>query len=132
LGHYRLSHPVNSPNSLRRPHPPILIGGMGESRTLRLVARYADACNLFDIPDGGKTVRRKLAVLARHCQEVGRGDEDIEKTLSMRLKPDESPDGFARRCSEIAALGIEHIVVIVAGPWTEDAVTTVAAAAGRC
>jgi F420-dependent oxidoreductase-like protein len=126
--HYRLARPVNSPNSLRRPHPPILIGGMGESKTLRLVARYADACNLFDIPDGGKTVRRKLAVLARHCEEVGRGYDDIEKTLSTRLHPDEPRDGFVRRCSEIAALGIDHIVVLLAGPWTEDAVATVAAA----
>jgi hypothetical protein len=101
---------------------------MGESKTLRLVARYADACNLFDIPDGGKTVRRKLAVLARHCEEVGRGYDDIEKTLSTRLHPDEPRDGFVRRCSEIAALGIDHIVVLLAGPWTEDAVATVAAA----
>ena len=56
----------------------------------------------------------------------------IEKTLSTRLQPGESPDAFARRCSEIAALGIEHIVVIVAGPWTDEAVATVAAAARRC
>jgi len=130
--HYRLARPVNSPNSIRRPHPPILIGGMGETKTLRLVARYADACNLFDIPDGGKTVTRKLGVLARHCEKVGRAYEDIEKTLSTRLQPGESPDAFARRCSDIAALGIEHIVVILAGPWTDDAVATIAAAARRC
>ena len=130
--HYRLARPVNSPNSIRRPHPPILIGGMGETKTLRLVARYADACNLFDIPDGGKTVTRKLAVLARHCEKLGRAYEDIEKTLSTRLQPGESPDAFARRCSDIAALGIEHIVVILAGPWTDDAVATIAAAARRC
>lgn len=130
--HYRLARPVNSPNSIQRPHPPILIGGMGETKTMPLVARYADACNLFDIPDGGKTVTRKLAVLARHCEELGRAYEDIQKTLSMRLQPGESPDAFARRCSEIADLGIEHIVVIVAGPWTDDAVATVAAAARCC
>jgi F420-dependent oxidoreductase-like protein len=68
--HYRLPRPINSPNSIRRPHPPILIGGMGETKTLPLVARYADACNLFDIPDGGTTVRHKLAVLAGHCEQV--------------------------------------------------------------
>ena len=130
--HYRLARPVNNPNSIRRPHPPIVIGGMGESKTLPLVARYADACNLFDIPDGGKTVRDKLAVLAGHCEQVGRAYHDIEKTLSTRVQPGESPDAFARRCSDIAALGIEHIVVIVAGPWTDDAVATVAAAARRC
>ena len=129
---YHLACPVNSPNSIRRPHPPIVIGGMGESKTLPLVARYADACNLFDIPDGGKTVTHKLAVLAGHCEQVGRSYDDIEKTLSTRLQPGESPDAFARRCSEIAALGIEHIVVIVAGPWTDDAVATLAATARRC
>jgi F420-dependent oxidoreductase-like protein len=127
--HYRLARPVNSPNSIRRPHPPILIGGMGETKTLPLVARYADACNLFDIPDGGRTVKHKLAILARHCAKLGRAYDDIEKTLSTRLKLGESPDAFARRCSEIAVLGIEHIVVIVAGPWTDEAVATVAAAA---
>jgi F420-dependent oxidoreductase-like protein len=129
--HYRLARPVNSPNSIRRPHPPILIGGMGETKTLPLVARYSDACNLFDIPDGGKTVKHKLAVLARHCEKLGRAYDDIETTLSTRLQLGESPDAFTRRCSEIAALGIEHIVVIVAGPWTDDAVATVAAAVRR-
>ncbi len=128
--HYRLARPVNRPNSLQRPHPPILVGGMGERRTLRLVAQYADACNLFDIPDGGRTVTHKLAVLARHCKEVGRAYDEIDKTLSTRLQPGESADAFARRCAEFAALGIDHLVVIVAGPWSEDAVATLAAAAG--
>jgi F420-dependent oxidoreductase-like protein len=129
---YHLARPVNSPNSIQRPHPPILVGGMGETKTMPLVARYADACNLFDIPDGGKTVAHKLAVLARHCEKVGRAYEDIQKTLSTRLQPGETPGAFVRRCSEIAALGIEHIIVILAGPWTDDAVATVAAAARRC
>jgi alkanesulfonate monooxygenase SsuD/methylene tetrahydromethanopterin reductase-like flavin-dependent oxidoreductase (luciferase family) len=56
------------------------IGGAGERRTLRLVARYADACNLFDIPDGGRTVRRKLEVLARHCDDVGRPYDAIVRS----------------------------------------------------
>ncbi len=127
--HYRLAHPVNSPNSVRRPHPPLLIGGMGESRTLPLVARYADACNLFDIPDGGKTVKHKLAVLAQQCEQVGRTYNDIEKTMSTRLQQGESPDTFARRCDEIATLGVEHVVVLTTGTWTDEAVATVAASA---
>jgi F420-dependent oxidoreductase-like protein len=126
--HYRLERPVNNPNSLRRPHPPILVGGMGERNTLRLVAQYADACNLFDIPDGGRTVRHKLTVLARHCEAVGRPYDAIDKTLSTRLQPGESPDEFVRRCTELAALGIDHVVVITAGPWTRDALACLAAA----
>jgi alkanesulfonate monooxygenase SsuD/methylene tetrahydromethanopterin reductase-like flavin-dependent oxidoreductase (luciferase family) len=60
---------------------------MGEQRTLPLVARYADACNLFDIPDGGETVRRKLEALRRACEAVGRNPQDVEVTLSSRLAP---------------------------------------------
>lgn len=121
--HYTLEHPVNSPNSIRRPHPPILIGGTGEKRTLPLVARYADMCNVFDIPDGGKTVRHKLAVLADRCAEIGRPVEEIEKTISTRLGPDESPAAFAERCAPFAEMGLDHVAVITAGAMTVDAVT---------
>jgi F420-dependent oxidoreductase-like protein len=126
--HYRLQHPTGSPLPLRRPHPPILVGGTGERRTLRLVARYADACNLFDVPDGGRTVRRKLEVLARHCDDVGRPFQAIEKTLSTRLEPGEPADSFVERCAAAADLGIEHMVVITPGPWTDESLATLAAA----
>jgi F420-dependent oxidoreductase-like protein len=122
--HYRLQRPAGSPPPLRRPHPPVLIGGTGERKTLRLVARYADACNLFDIPDGGATVKHKLEVLARHCREVGRPYEAIEKTLSTRLHPGEPAGEFAARCAAAAAFGIEHVVVLTPGPWTTGAVAT--------
>jgi alkanesulfonate monooxygenase SsuD/methylene tetrahydromethanopterin reductase-like flavin-dependent oxidoreductase (luciferase family) len=122
--HYRLGRPTGSPPPTTRPHPPVLIGGTGERKTLRLVARYADACNLFDIPDGGRTVRHKLAVLARHCAEVGRPYEAIEKTLSTRLHPGEPAGEFAARCAAAAALGIEHVVVLTPGPWTTGTVAT--------
>jgi hypothetical protein len=101
---------------------------MGERRTLRLVARYADACNLFDIPDAGTTVRHKLDVLQRHCDEVGRPFGDILKTISTRLAPGQSPDDFARELERVAGLGIEHAVVITTGPFTRDAVATLGAA----
>ncbi len=119
---------ISSPKPSTRPHPPILIGGMGERRTLRLVARYADACNLFDIPDGGATITRKLAVLAEHCAAVGRRYEDIEKTVSTRLAPGESVASFVERCRALSALGIEHAAVITTGPWTDEGLATLAAA----
>ena len=74
--HYRLERPLNSPQSLSRPHPPILIGGGGERKTLRLVARYADACNLFMSPQ----IPHKLDVLKRHCEAEARDYGTIEKT----------------------------------------------------
>lgn len=126
--HYRLAHPLDSPGPVQHPHLPILIGGTGERRTLRLVAQYADACNLFDIPDGGRTVRHKLAVLARHCEDVGRPYEAIEKTLSTRLEVGESSEEFIRRCASAAELGIEHVIVIRSGPWQPDALATLATA----
>src|SRR6516164_10078362 len=62
--HYQLAHPTCYPPPATRPHPPIIIGGTGEKRTMRLVAQYADACNLFDISDGGRTVRHKRRVMS--------------------------------------------------------------------
>jgi F420-dependent oxidoreductase-like protein len=124
--HYTLDRPVLSPRAVSRPHPPILIGGTGEKRTLPLVARYADACNVFDIPDGGATVRHKLAVLQRLCAEIGRPYGEIEKTIGTRLQPGESAESFVQRCAGFAELGIDHVGVLAMGPWTEEAVATLA------
>src|SRR5690349_21205062 len=77
--HYQLAEPLNRPQPLTRPHPPILIGGSGEQKTLRLVAQYADACNLF-ARAGADVIRQKLEVLKRHCEAVGRPYEEIERT----------------------------------------------------
>jgi F420-dependent oxidoreductase-like protein len=79
--HYRLDRTLNSPQPPTRPHPPILIGGGGERKTLRLVARYADACNLFLGPD----LERKLDVLRGHCEAVGRDYDEIQKTVMYRF-----------------------------------------------
>jgi F420-dependent oxidoreductase-like protein len=124
---FRLEHPVNSPNPATRPR--ILVGGTGERRTLPLVARYADACNVFDIPDGGATVRHKLSVLAELCAAAGRPYDEIEKTISTRLNPDESGPAFAERCAKFTELGIDHVAVITRGPWTPEAVRTASHAA---
>lgn len=78
---YHLGRTLNSPQSLTRPHPPILIGGSGERKTLRLVARYAQACNLFNGPD----LEHKLDVLRQHCDHEGRPYEDVEKTVVYRF-----------------------------------------------
>ena len=96
--HYQLERPLNVPQSLRRPHPPILIGGGGEKKTLRLVAQYADACNLFDNGLGPEGIPRKLEVLEGHCQAVGRDCADIEKTVLARV-------ALSRRGSGTSASG---------------------------
>jgi F420-dependent oxidoreductase-like protein len=127
--HYTLGGPVLSPGTVARPHPPILIGGTGERRTLPLVARYGDACNVFDIPDGGATVRHKLAVLAELCDGIGRRYEEIEKTISTRLAPGESAESFVARCAAFVDLGIDHVGVVTTGPWTDQGVATLAEAA---
>jgi alkanesulfonate monooxygenase SsuD/methylene tetrahydromethanopterin reductase-like flavin-dependent oxidoreductase (luciferase family) len=105
---------------------PVLIGGTGEKRTLRLVASHADACNLFDIPDGGAAVRHKLEVLKRHCDDLNRDYDAIEKTIGTRLGPDESNEAWAERLS---GLGIDHAIVITSGPWDEAQLERVTTAA---
>lgn len=126
----RLERPIGSPRPLSSPHPPVLIGGTGEKRTLRLVAEKGDACNLYDIPDGGTAVRRQLDVLARHCADVGRPFDEIERTITTGLNPGETAEGFVERCRAIADLGIQHTIVITRGrPWARNDVETLGAAA---
>ena len=102
--HYRLGRPLNSPLPITRPRPPILIGGGGEKKTLRFVAKYADACNLFATPD----VARKLDVLREHCEREGRDYDEIEKTVTMNLDPGEKGervDELIESLRSMAALG---------------------------
>jgi F420-dependent oxidoreductase-like protein len=124
-----LERPLGSPLPSTRPHPPILIGGMGERKTLRLVARYGDACNLFDIPDEGRTVRHKLGVLRAHCDAEGRPYDTIDKTISTRINPGESAEQFTNRCRTLGGLGIEHVVVITSGQWDTPRLQALAEAA---
>jgi F420-dependent oxidoreductase-like protein len=106
--HYQLERTLNSPQPLQRPHPPILIGGSGERKTLRLVAQYADACNLFDSPE----LPRKLDVLRSHCERLGRDYESIEKTIITRFDVGENGENTAAlvgRARELAALGVDEM-----------------------
>lgn len=80
--YYHLAETICSPAPLAKPHPPIMIGGSGERKTLRLVARYADACNLFAGPDTtAEALKGKLDVLAQHCADEGTSFECIRKTI---------------------------------------------------
>ena len=129
---HNLDRPIGSPLPVSQPRPRLLIGGTGERRTLRMVAQYADACNLFDIPDGGVTVRRQLSVLGQHCADVGRPADQIEKTISTALAPDEPLSRFVEHCGSLGVAGIDHVVVITRGtPWTDEAIATLGIAADQ-
>ncbi len=103
--HYQLERPLNVPQPLRRPHPPILIGGGGEKKTLRLVAQYADACNLFDTGLGPDGIPRKLEIIRAHCEDVGRDYDEIEKTTLARLALSEDGTGTTPSGEPLSTVG---------------------------
>lgn len=108
------THLINSPQAISRPRVPILVGGGGERRTLRLVAQYADACNLFDRSPA--FVRDRLAVLRAHCEAVGRPYDEIERTVLSSIDPDaESADATVERFGALAEAGAEHLIFSVRG-----------------
>ena len=107
--HYQLERPLNVPQSLQRPHPPILIGGSGEQRTLRLVARYADACNLFGAA-GPEVARHKLEVLRAHCEAEGRDYAEIEKTALVPVTVGDASGGL-ESIRALAGEGISHVML---------------------
>ncbi len=106
--HNTLERTLNSPQSLQRPHPPILIGGSGEKKTLRMVAQYAQACNLFAGPD----VAHKLEVLRGHCANLGTDYDAIEKTVIAPFDigtNGEKADELLEQLRGFADLGIQHV-----------------------
>lgn len=114
--HYRLERPLSSPQPVSKPHPPILIGGGGETKTLRFVAQYGDACNLF-FRDDKQALQHKLDVLRRHCDTLGRPYEQIEKTTlgSFHLTRDGrngtmSPAAALEHFHLLATLGIDQAI----------------------
>jgi len=119
--HYQLPRPLNSPNTIQHPHPPILIAGSGERKTLRLVARYGDMCNLFDLPGTGfaDDLKHKLHVLRSHCDDAGRDYEAIEKTVSTFVDPDMDRARTVDHLARLAELGIDHAMIGPRRPWDE-------------
>jgi F420-dependent oxidoreductase-like protein len=115
--HYHLTRPLNSPQAIQKPHPPILIGGGGERKTLRLVAQYGDACNL-PARIGKEALQHKLTVLRKHCERLERPYDQIEKTTLLNslyitrdgregsITPKVVIQGFA----DLAALGFDHVI----------------------
>ncbi|HEX7472534.1 MAG TPA: LLM class F420-dependent oxidoreductase [Candidatus Limnocylindrales bacterium] len=122
--HVRAERLLNSPPPLTRPHPPILVGGGGERKTLRLVAQYADACNVFGGPE---IVHRKYEILRAHCEAVGRPYDEIERTNLQDVdmapsragdprhrrasRSESSPDRLVERFGELADAGVQHVIL---------------------
>ncbi|MGC1567022.1 MAG: LLM class F420-dependent oxidoreductase [Trebonia sp.] len=111
--HYQLERPLNSPQSLSRPHPPIMIGGGGEKKTLRLVARYADACNVF----AGRNEARKLDVLRQHCEAVGRDYDTIYKTVYYAFNTSHGAQRIIDDLGTLAGLGFDAAIGGVVNVW---------------
>lgn len=111
--HYRLAETLNSPQPISQPHPPIMIGGAGEKRTLPLVAKYADACNLYAF-DSLEVLRAKLDVLRRNCEAIGRPYDEIERTAIGRIDLGATSVRQALEyCRSVTAAGIEHLIVSI-------------------
>jgi F420-dependent oxidoreductase-like protein len=108
--HYHLAETLCSPQPVQRPAPPILIGGTGERKTLRLVAQYADSWNgAFETVE---EAAHKIEVLYRHCDAVGRDPNEIQKTVMMLVDPLTDLDGFLTFAEQYAALGFDLIDVM--------------------
>ncbi len=112
--HYHLAEPINSPQPLTKPHPPILIASSGEKQGLRLVAQYADACNLLAFGDNA-ALTHKLDALKRHCDDVGRNYDEIERTMLAPFNAGMSGITVAdviENCRVLARLGIQHVIFL--------------------
>ena len=114
---------LNSPQSISRPRVPIMVGGGGERKTLRLVAQYADACNVFGSPEG---IARKYEILRRHCEDIGRDPDEIERSTLQNIdlalpggRGRESAERIVERFGDLADAGAQH--VIIGMPDADDA-----------
>lgn len=112
--HYQLAETISVPKPVQAPHPPIVIGGSGERKTLRMVAQYADATNL--IVTDTDNAAHKLAVLREHCDDLGRDYDSIERTVQARLHPDFDAEAILAQAEAFAAIGLQHMHFAVLGP----------------
>ena len=114
--HVHATRLLNSPQAISRPHPPIMIGGGGEKKTLRLVAQYADACNVFGGPEA---IHHKYEVLREHCDTLGRNPDEIERSTLQNVKlatagrTGESPAQVVDRFGELSDAGAQHVIFSV-------------------
>jgi F420-dependent oxidoreductase-like protein len=121
--HFTANRLLNSPQSLSRPRPPIMIGGGGERKTLRLVAQYGDACNVF----GGPTaIHHKYEVLRAHCATLGRDPDEIERTTLQSVNlATESTASIVERFGELSDAGAQHVIFAVRGLADPAALETI-------
>ena len=118
--HARAARLLNSPQAISRPHPPVMIGGGGERKTLRLVAQYGDACNVFGRPE---VLRHKFEVLREHCAAVGRDPDEIERSTLQSVRLDlgdgdgESPAQVVDRFGELSDAGAQHVIFSARDVW---------------
>jgi F420-dependent oxidoreductase-like protein len=114
--HVQATRLLNSPQAISRPHPPIMIGGGGERKTLRLVAQYADACNVFG---DAQRIHHKFEVLRAHCEAVGRDPDEIERSTLQTVKlaldgtPGDSPAQVINWFGELSDAGAQHVIFSV-------------------
>jgi len=106
--HYQLAETLCSPRPVSRPRPRVLIGGSGERKTLRLVATYADACNIIG---DASIVAHKVDVLRRHCERVGRDPSDIEVTALAMVPEDAGADAIVKAAEAYADVGVQTLVI---------------------
>ena len=122
--HYQATRLLNSPQAISKPHPKILIGGGGEQKTLRLVAKYADACNIFGGPN---QLTHKFAVLRERCAEVGRPFGEIERTNLQSIDLGrETPAQAVDRFRTLAEVGVQHVIFGLADVWDPRNIETLA------
>ena len=118
--HVRAGRLLNSPQAITRPHPPVMIGGGGERKTLRLVAQYADACNVFG---GSAAIHHKYEVLREHCAALGRNPDEIERSTLQTVRlaqgggEGESAAQVIDRFGELADAGAQHVIFSVQDAW---------------